>query len=769
MKLTEQRVDKVLICITALAAVLNIFGIWWQSANTFYTAAVTSMLQSWHNFFYASLDPAGYITVDKPPVTFWVQTLFARVLCMHDWSVILPQALAGVGSVLLLYYLVKPTFGKTAARLASLVMACTPIAVAVSRSNNIDSMLVFTLLLATWALFKAVKTGKPAWVVTAFAIIGIGFNMKMFQAYMIVPACYLFYLLAFRCGWKRKLAVLAAATVVLVAVTVSWATIVDAIPAADRPYIGGSGTNSVWALALNYNGVQRLEGMSGGPGGGGTGNNAQNDQRIQTEHAPGTTAATSAGKTITTSASAKTATPVANAEKSWPALADGTSGVQAPGRGGFQGQAPGFNGGGSQGQAPASGGGHGGGGPGGSGGGRPGGGRPGSGRPGSGQGQGGPGGGSPGGGQGGGMFNTGYPGPFRLFQSELSGQISWMLPWVGFACIVLLVGRRRRKNGTETALPESKRQANQGLGTRAFETLKSLLTPERTETLFWLGWLVPGMWFFSVAGFYHQYYLIMLAPPIAALAGAGWELLWSHYRERNGWKMWLLPAAVAATAAFQLYILQPYLKQIGAGWSIGIGVASVAVTLALILMIIIKHVKLTPARKVLATAGILVLLAAPLYWSATPMLYGVNNVMPAAGPGDRITFGQGSGGGDGGNVNANDALITYVTKHNTGEPCLFAATDTGTAESYILAGKSVIALGGFNGGDDTIDKLKQMVQDKKIKFFLVDEGGGGGPGGGDITNWIKANCTVVPSTEWRSGSTGNGRMGTGGTLNEVNE
>ncbi len=153
--------DAILILIALLSAFLNTFNIWKDLyANAYYTSAVTSMLQNWHNFFYASFDPAGYVTVDKPPVTFWVQTIFAYIFGVHGWSVILPQALAGVGSVLLIYKLVKPTFGVTVARLAGLVMACTPVAVAVSRTNNIYSLLVFVLLLATWMLFRAMREQK---------------------------------------------------------------------------------------------------------------------------------------------------------------------------------------------------------------------------------------------------------------------------------------------------------------------------------------------------------------------------------------------------------------------------------------------------------------------------------------------------------------------------------------------------------------------------------------------------------------------------------
>lgn len=264
MILKVKRIDPLLIGAALLAGFLNIYGIWKdQYANAYYTAAVTSMLQSFHNFFFASFDPGGFVTVDKPPVAFWVQTLFASVFGVHGWSVILPQALAGIGSVFLIYVLVKPTFGQTAARIAALVFACTPIAAAVSRTNNVDSLLVFTLLLATWLLFRAVKTGYPIWFITAFGLIGLGFNIKMLQAYMVLPAFYMFYWLAFKVNWKRKLAILAASTAALLILSFSWAIIVDSIPQSDRPYIGSSQTNSVLELAFGYNGLSRLTGQRG--------------------------------------------------------------------------------------------------------------------------------------------------------------------------------------------------------------------------------------------------------------------------------------------------------------------------------------------------------------------------------------------------------------------------------------------------------------------------------------------------------------------------
>nr|WP_325050045.1 glycosyltransferase family 39 protein [Cohnella faecalis] len=267
--LAKYKLDIPLTFIALLAAFLNGYDIWTDKyVNTYYTTAVAAMMQSWHNFFFASLDSAGSVTVDKPPVTFWIQTLSADLFGLHGWSVILPQALAGVGSVLLVYKLVKPTFGLAAARIGALAMACTPIAAAVSRTNNIDSMLVFALLVGVALLFRGVRKGSIWSVLGAFAMVGVGFNMKMLQAFMVLPAFYLFYLLAAKWGWKKKTGILAGATAVLLVVSLSWAVVVDSIPADKRPYIGSSGTNSVLNLAFGYNGVSRLTGDRSTGGGG---------------------------------------------------------------------------------------------------------------------------------------------------------------------------------------------------------------------------------------------------------------------------------------------------------------------------------------------------------------------------------------------------------------------------------------------------------------------------------------------------------------------
>ena len=144
-----------------LASVLTLYGFDRATLpNQYYAAAVLSMLQSWHAFFFASFDSVGFVTVDKPPLGFWIQTASARLLGFSEQSVMLPQALAFVGSVALTYWLVRRAFGRAAGLLAGLTLAVMPISVVVSRNNTIDSLLVLVVLLAAWAALRATESGR---------------------------------------------------------------------------------------------------------------------------------------------------------------------------------------------------------------------------------------------------------------------------------------------------------------------------------------------------------------------------------------------------------------------------------------------------------------------------------------------------------------------------------------------------------------------------------------------------------------------------------
>jgi 4-amino-4-deoxy-L-arabinose transferase-like glycosyltransferase len=257
---------KVLTAVLAMSAFLDLFRLTSEGyGNVYYAATVKDMLDSWYNFFFVSYD-AGFVSVDKPPLGFWIQATSAYLFGFHGWSILLPQALAGVLSVALLYYLVRRSFGPVAGLLAALALALTPISVATSRHNNLESLLTLTVLLAAWAFILAAETGRLRWLVVGALVVGVGFNIKMLEAFLVLPALYLLYLVAAPVGWRRRMIHLGLATVVIVAASLPWVVAVDLTPAEQRPYVGSSSFNTETDLIVGWNGVERLVGSDKGVG-----------------------------------------------------------------------------------------------------------------------------------------------------------------------------------------------------------------------------------------------------------------------------------------------------------------------------------------------------------------------------------------------------------------------------------------------------------------------------------------------------------------------
>jgi 4-amino-4-deoxy-L-arabinose transferase-like glycosyltransferase len=170
---------RALLLIALIAAFCNFYQLQANGyANLYYAAAIRSMMHSWHNFFFVSYDPGGFVSVDKPPLGFWIQTISAKIFGYSGFSILLPEALAGVASVIVLYILVRRAFGDVAGLLAALALAITPISVVTNRNNTIDSLLVLTSLLAAWAVLKATEQGSLRWLLVGGLLVGLGFNIK---------------------------------------------------------------------------------------------------------------------------------------------------------------------------------------------------------------------------------------------------------------------------------------------------------------------------------------------------------------------------------------------------------------------------------------------------------------------------------------------------------------------------------------------------------------------------------------------------------------
>lgn len=655
--------------VLVLSAFLGFFRLGREGySNLYYAATVKSMLTSWHNFFFASYDPGGFVSVDKPPLGLWIQAISAKLFGFHGWSLLLPQVLAGILSVALLYHLVRRVFGPVAGLLAALALALTPINVATNRNNTMDSLLVLALLVAAWAVIRAVETGRLRWLLLCAFMVGVGFNIKMLQAYLVLPAFYLLYLLAARLRWWRRVLNLGLATVVLLVVSLSWAVAVELTPADKRPYVGGSSNNSVLNLIFGYNGLSRLSGELGSvqqapP----SGQRPQPPQGLQ---------------------------PVQGGAPGQP----GNGGGQLVPRGG-----------GPNGIASIGG-------------------------------------------------ETGNRGPLRLLNEQLAGQVGWLLPLAVLGLMVAAWQVRPRWP----------------------------LGRQHQALLLWGTWLLTQAVFFSIAGFWHRYYLVILSPAIAALVGAGVVAMWHDYRQHRR-RGWLLPVVLVGMAALQVYILADYAdwSRRLTPWILGLSiVAAVALVAARVVPRLMGRSWLVAA----ATAGVLTLLIAPTAWGAMTVWNAPGDMLPAAGPSvlGRGPFGGGYNvgpmGGDALADPTDPKLVIYLLANRGNAKFLVATSSSGTASPIILStGEPVMALGGFGGQDRTltVDDLAELVARGEVRFFLLEDsmdrgqppGAGAqtgtlqGPSDNEHQQWVKKHCKAVPAKLWQSASSGTSDGGQHKTLN----
>ena len=265
-----------LAALLVLAGVLNLWALGRNGwANEYYSAAVRSMASSWHAFLYGSFDQAGVMTVDKPPLASWVQVAFVKIFGFHSLSLLVPQALMGIASVTLVYELVRRRFGRAAGFVAGLVLATTPITVAISRHNNPDALLILCCVAALWFVVRALEDGRTRWLILSGVCVGLGFETKMAAALLVVPAIAAAYLWVAPRGHLKAIGQLFAGGAAMVAVGMAWPLLFLLTPAADRPWVSGTSDNSILSLMVGYNGLGRVDGQAGGPqsfgGGGGPG------------------------------------------------------------------------------------------------------------------------------------------------------------------------------------------------------------------------------------------------------------------------------------------------------------------------------------------------------------------------------------------------------------------------------------------------------------------------------------------------------------------
>ncbi len=569
--------------------------------NAYYAAAAYGGAQSWTAWLFGSFDAASFISVDKPPLSLWVTGLSVRLFGLGSWSILLPQALAGVAAVAILHHTVRRWQGPAAGLLAGAMLAVTPVAVVMFRYNNPDAILTLLLVAALAVAWSATRRGSAWRLAAAGALVGLAFLTKTTQALLVVPAIAVTYLVAAPATlWRRLLHGLAAGAAA-VAAAGWWILLAETSPAA--PYFGQTTSGSFLDYILGVNGLDRL------------------------------------------------------------------SGAGPPGPDPFGGS----------------------------------------------------------GGWG------------RLFNEQVAGQVSWLIP-LAAAGLLVVVWRRR---------------GWQDRGVRAG----------------WILWGTTLTTHFAVyslmAGVFHPYYTLSMAPAVAAIAGAGTVEMWRAYRERHA-SWWVLPTGILATGGWAAVVLArtpgflPWLGPAVVG-----GAAVTALVLAFGRTASDLPRGLGPAVVTLALA---VTLAGPVAYAAASI--GVDHAggdpkagpavtagtippngpdgrrppdgrpgppppprLPAAGPNDgpvprrpAVPAGAGPGpprGAPGPDRPIPAELVTYLSARYDGETWLVATVGTHLAAQLILAtGEPVMAMGGFSGDDPTPtdEELTAFVATGALRFVLAQPG-----------------------------------------------
>ncbi len=552
--------------------------------NTFYAAAVKSGTESWKALFFGSLDPGSFITVDKPPVALWVMDLSGRLFGFSTWSMLLPEALAGVATVMVLYNLVRRWFGEPAAALSAMALTLTPVAVVIFRVNDPDALLTLLLVLAAWAWWQAMETAATHWLVLSGFLVGLAFLTKSLDAFVVVPALGLAYLWCGPPHLGRRIGQLGWAALALVVSSAWWVAIVELWPENARPYIGGSTDNSELNLIFGYNGFSRISGSGG-------------------------------------------------------IAATGASGGPSA-----------FGGG---------------------------------------------------------------QGLLRMFNSELGGQISWLLP----LAILGLIGGLCLTRGRERT------------------------DRERSGFVLWGATLLMYVAVYDDArGIFHPYYTVVMAPAVAVLGGAGSVALWRLGRRSLRWA-WVLPIGIVGTVVWAEALLART-----SGYDPWLGPTVVIAGIVSASALFLAMSGLVHARWLGAAAGTVAaaaVLAGPAAYSVTT-LGTVTGTIATAGP---VTGGEGNG-------KVSQQLVDYLERQQGSATYLVAVNGSVTAAPFIIqSGRPVIAMGGFTQTDPapTLAGFEHLVATGRLHSAYIPRGGGGSAGTTStqqVDTWVERHGTEVGSAAY---------------------
>jgi 4-amino-4-deoxy-L-arabinose transferase-like glycosyltransferase len=702
----------VLLGVAAVAAVVYAWNITQAGLAPFYSVAVKSMSESWKAFFYGAFDPQATVTIDKLAGSFLPQALSARIFGFNQWSLALPQVIEGMISVLVMYRVVRRWAGAVPGMLAAALLAFTPIAASTFGHSMEDGALVMCLVLAADAYQRAVLEARLRSLAWAGVWVGLGFQAKMLQAWMVLPALAIGYLAAAPLRLRRRLWHLGVAGVVMLAVSMSWIALYTLTPASDRPYIDGSTDNSAVAMVFGYNGLERFGisfpgSVSSGPAvGGGVGGGSGHAGGTDRAGFPGSGTGFRGGQAGSGTGAARGGFPA----RPGAGAAGGTGSSSADG-------APAGHG------FPARDGGPAGGGNGGS---------------------------ATGGAGGAGLashsgFGTGWT---KLLGSVYAPEIGWLYPLAAFALVFGLVWRRRAKRSDQV----------------------------RAGFVFWGVWLLTfGLIFSKMSKIPHMAYMASLAPPLAALSAAGIVMFWRHYRT-GGWRGWVMPVAVAAELAWAVFVWRSYSGFLPWAQTVMVVAGAAAIIVLVMAKLSRRvRARLVTAGLTAGVAAMLAA-PATWAASVLDEKYAGSSFDASAGPdigGGQGMSGNPIMTSTNAMTNADMRLYGYLTAHRGGASYLMAVQRWTGASPYILTtGQEVMPMGGFTGSvaEPTLAQVKALVSSGQLRFFLLNgtgtgQGFGARGGGGStsqaIVSWVETSCAKVPARDYGGTSSGTTASGSG--------
>ncbi|MDQ6739619.1 MAG: glycosyltransferase family 39 protein [Actinomycetota bacterium] len=247
-----------LLALLAGAAALYSANITAGGYSDYYATAAKSMSVSWKAFFFGAFDPQATITLDKLAGFLIPQALSARIFGFSTASLALPQIIEGLMTVLASYLIIRKWAGWGAGLAGALIMASTPLLASMFSHPMEDSLLTMCTTLAILAFQHSLDTHRTGYLLLCGGLDGVGFQAKMMQAWLILPALAAIYLIMQTGPVVKKLRDLLAAATVTAAVSLSWMSVIALTPATARPYIDGSTNNNIFSMVFGYNGFNRF-------------------------------------------------------------------------------------------------------------------------------------------------------------------------------------------------------------------------------------------------------------------------------------------------------------------------------------------------------------------------------------------------------------------------------------------------------------------------------------------------------------------------------